>query len=65
MKKRPILVIIILSFALSLLTSGCGAKKASYVGKLFGNENINSEEESQEAAEYRSLIAKYVRKSGE
>ncbi len=64
MKKRPIFVIITLALTLSFLTSGCGTKKTSYVGKLFGGENTSAEGEEQEAAEYKSLIEKYVRKSG-
>lgn len=65
MKKRITFVIITLALTLSFLTSGCGTKKTSYVGKLFGGENTSVEGEEQEAAEYKSLIEKYVRKSGE
>ncbi|MDE6492825.1 MAG: hypothetical protein K2L37_06735 [Lactobacillus sp.] len=65
MKKRPIFRIITLSLALALLISGCGTKKTSYVGKLFGGENTSAEGEDQEAEKYKSLIEKYVRKSGE
>lgn len=65
MKKRPVFVIITLSLVLSLFTSGCGTKKASYVGRLFVDKSETAEGESQKAAEHKSLIAKYVRNSGE
>ncbi|MBD5158131.1 MAG: hypothetical protein HDT13_10940 [Butyrivibrio sp.] len=65
MKKRIAFVIVALAVASSLLTSGCGTKKYSYVGKLFESENTAAEGETQEVAEYKSLIEKYVSKSGE
>ena len=64
MKKRIVFVIFTLALFSFLLTSGCGTKRASYVGKLFKNENTATEE-AKEAAEYKSLIEKYVSKSGE
>ncbi len=65
MKKRLLFVIITLSLVLSIFTSGCGTKKTSYVGKLFADKSEIAEGETQEAIEYKSLIEKYVRKSGE
>ncbi len=65
MKKRIVFVIIALAVTASLLVSGCGTKKASYVGKLFGGENTSAEGETQETAEHKSLIAKYVSKPGQ
>ena len=67
MKKRIVFVIVALAVASSLLTSGCGTKRASfsYVGKLFENENTAADGETQAAAEYKSLIEKYVSKPGE
>ena len=63
--KKFIFVIITFAITLSLFVSGCGTKKASYVGKLFGDKNAVAEGETQETPEHKSLIAKYVRKPGE
>lgn len=67
MKKRFVFAIVALVLASSLLTSGCGTKRASfsYVGKLFENENTAAEGETKAEAEYKSLIEKYVSKPGE
>ena len=65
MKKGFIFGIIALAVLFSLLPSGCGTKKASYVGKSFESENKAAEGETKAEAEYKSLIEKYVSKPGE
>ena len=69
MKKRRIFKTMTLAAALVILSSGCGMKKSSYV--MGGNktntrtDSETGEDETYEIVEYKSLIEKYVGKTGE
>lgn len=69
MKKRQTFRIAALAAALVLLTSGCAMKKSSYV--IGGNEadtmtaSETEERETYKTVKYKSLIEKYVGKTGE
>lgn len=69
MKKRCMFKTMTLAAALVILSSGCGMKKSSYV--MGGNEentrndSKTEEDETYQIVEYKSLIEKYVGKTGE
>ena len=71
MNKSPVLGRVALAFVLAFLTSGCTVKSSSgAVGVNETDSQLNtincetSEKETQEMVKYKSLIEKYVRKSG-
>ena len=67
MKKRLIFKAMALSAALVLFTSGCAMKKSNYGGNEANTQNDSetTESETYKTVKYKSLIEKYVGKTGE
>ncbi|MBD5158130.1 MAG: hypothetical protein HDT13_10935 [Butyrivibrio sp.] len=64
MKRMSLFVIIAFVLSISILTSGCGAKKSSYAMGESGSAESTEQSESSGTVIYKSLIDKYVGEPG-
>ncbi|MBD5157069.1 MAG: hypothetical protein HDT13_05495 [Butyrivibrio sp.] len=65
MRKRRIFGIMALFISLALLLSGCAMRKSSYIVYGIKGDNFTVDDEAWQNAKYKSIIEKYVGKSGE